>query len=92
MTISWPVTVIIAIVLTIVLTGIGVLALTAVRGRTEIAREETKGRHAEQYRQLAVGYEALAKEMREAQKAMQADLDEVRKKVEAMERMMREVQ
>ncbi len=45
----------------------------------------------EQYHALATDYESLAKETRDAQKTMPADLAEIRKRVESIERMMREV-
>ncbi len=88
MNISWPMVVIIAIVMV----GIAAVASGVIAARAEVAREEAKGKHGEQYRELAAGYESLAKEIRDAQKTMQADLAEVRKRTEAMERMMREVQ
>jgi len=44
-----------------------------------------------QYHLLATDYGSLAKETRDLQKAMQADLAEIRKRVESIERMMREV-
>ena len=50
-----------------------------------------KGKSGEQYRALAAAYEGLAKETRDGQKAMQADLAELRKRAESIERMMREV-
>ena len=41
--------------------------------------------------EIAADYETLAKETRDAAKAMQSDLAELRKKVDSIEKMMREV-
>ncbi len=54
-------------------------------------REKEKGKYGEQYRLIAADYETLAKEMRDAATAMQADLTRLREKVESIEAMMREV-
>ncbi len=58
------------------------------RGRR---REKTKGKLADQYRELVGEYENLAQQTRDLQAAMQADLAELRKKVASIEHMMREV-
>jgi hypothetical protein len=85
--IGWPATVIVVIVV------IGVVALisTVVASNAGVASEKTKGKFTEQYRELVTSYEALAQKTRDLQTAAQAELAELRKKVESIERMMREV-
>ena len=84
---GWPLAVVIAIVI------IGVVAVlsTIVAGNASVAAEKAKGEYGEQYRLIAADYEALAQETRDAAKAMQADLAEMREKVDSIEHMMREV-
>ena len=84
---TWPV----AIVVVIGILGLVAVVSTVLAGRATVATEEAKGKYGEQYRMLAADYEKLAKEMRDAQAAMQADIAEMRAKVESMEKMMREV-
>jgi len=86
-TIGWPV----VVVLAIVMVGVSAVLSAVVAGRAQVASEAEKGKSAGQYRALAADYESLAKETRDVQKAMQADLAELRKRVESIERMMREV-
>jgi hypothetical protein len=85
--IGWPATVIVVIVV------IGVVALisTVVASNAGVASEKTKGKLTEQYRELVTSYEALAQETHDLQTAAQAELAELRKKVESIEHMMREV-
>ncbi len=85
--IGWPATVIAVIVV------IGVVALisTVVASNASVASEKAKGKFTEQYRELVVSYEALAQETRDLQTSMQAELAELRQKVESIEHMMREV-
>jgi ribosome-binding protein aMBF1 (putative translation factor) len=52
---------------------------------------ELKAKGHEEYRALAERYEALVRESREAQTAVQADLAAVRVSVEAIASMMRDV-
>lgn len=92
MTISWPVASIIIVVLAIVLMAIGALVLASFSARTQMRRDQTRGRFAEEYRELALAYQALAQELRDAEIAIKADLAATREKVEAVERMMLEVQ
>lgn len=87
MTIGWPV----ALVAIAIIIGIVTVLSTIAAGRAEVAREEAKGKYGEQYRMIAADYETLAKETRDAQAAMQSDLAELRKKVDSIEQMMREV-
>lgn len=87
MTIGWPV----VVVLAIVMVGVAAVLSAVIAGRAQVASEAEKGKSGEQYRALATDYEGLAKETRDVQKAMQADLAELRKRVESIERMMREV-
>ncbi|MGC9973966.1 MAG: hypothetical protein ABSC36_01070 [Gaiellaceae bacterium] len=84
---GWPLAVVIAIVV------IGVVAVlsTLVAGNASVAAEKAKGEYGEQYRLIAADYETLAKETRDAAKAIQSDLATLRAKVDSIEHMMREV-
>ena len=84
---SWPE----AIVVVIGIIGVVAVLSTVLGGRAAVAAEEAKGKYGEQYRMLSDDYEKLAKEMRDVQAAMQADIGEMRAKVESIEKMMREV-
>jgi len=86
-TIGWPV----VVVLAIIMVGVSAVLSAVVAGRAQVASEAEKGKSGEQYRVLAADYEGLAKETRDVQKAMRADLAELRKRVESIERMMKEV-
>ena len=79
------------VVLGIVMVGVAAVFSAVIAGRAQVASEAEKGKSGEQYRTLAAAYEGLAKETRDGQKAMQADLAELRKRAESIERMMREV-
>jgi hypothetical protein len=57
----------------------------------QVAKEEAQAKHAEQYRTLAVDYETLAKELRDATSAIQSDFGAMLERVDSIERMMREV-
>jgi len=87
MSIGWPV----ALIVTAIIVGIVAFLSTVVASRTEVEKEEAKGKYGDQYRTLAADYETLAKEQRDIQAAMQSDLAELRKKVDSIENMMREV-
>ena len=86
-TIGWPA----AVVLVIVIIGVVALLSTIVASNAGVASEKTKGKLADQYRELVGEYENLAQQTRDLQAAMQADLAELGKKVESIEHMMREV-
>jgi outer membrane murein-binding lipoprotein Lpp len=86
-TLGWPV----AVVLVIVIIGGVALLSTIVASNAGVASEKTKGQFADQYRELVGDYEKLAQETRDLQAAMQADLAELRKTVDSIEHMMREV-
>lgn len=86
-TIGWPV----AVVLVIVIIGGVALLSTIVASNAGVASEKTKGQFADQYRGLVGDYEKLTQETRDLQAAMQADLAELRKTVDSIEHMMREV-
>ena len=66
------------------------LPATAI-SKAAVRAEEAKGKNGEQLRRLAAEYETLARETRDLQTVMQADLAELRQKVDSIERMMREV-
>ena len=84
---GWPV----AIIVIIVVLGVVALLSTIVAGNASVASEEAKGKNGEQYRMLAADYETLAKELRDATSAIQADLATMLERVDSIERMMREV-
>lgn len=87
MSIGWP----LAIMVVFIIIGVVAVASAVIGGRAQVAQEEAKGKYGEQYRMLAADYETLAKETRDAQAAIRADVAEIRAKVESIERMMREV-
>jgi ABC-type transport system involved in cytochrome bd biosynthesis fused ATPase/permease subunit len=84
---NWP----LAVILAIVVIGAVALISTLVASRAGVKAEEAKAKGGEHYRALAADYEALARETRDLQAAMQADLAELRTKIESIERMMSEV-
>ena len=86
-TIGWPA----AMIVVIIIIGGAALLTTYIGARAGVAAEKTKGKLADQYHELAGDYHNLAQETRDLQAAMQADLAELRQKVESIERMMREV-
>jgi hypothetical protein len=85
--IGWPAAVIVVI---LIIGGVALLS-TIVASNASVASEKTKGKWAEQYGELVGNYEGLARETRDLQAALQAELTELRQKVESIERMMREV-
>ncbi|HEY3316849.1 MAG TPA: hypothetical protein VGK50_00280 [Coriobacteriia bacterium] len=87
MSIGWP----LAVVAVAIVIGIVAVLSTVLAARGAVATEEAKGKYGEQYRMLAADYEKLAKETRDVQAAMRTDLDDLRAKVESIEKMMREV-
>ena len=86
-TIGWPV----AVILVIVVIGAVALLSTIVASNAGIASEKTRGKFADQYRELVSQYESLAQQTRDLQAAMQADLAELTTKVASIEHMMKEV-
>jgi uncharacterized protein YoxC len=80
MTIDWPVALIILVLIVVV----GATVSGILNRPHDLALKAIGEKYASQY-------QALAQETRDLQKAMQTDLAEIRAKVEAIERMMREV-
>lgn len=87
MEIGWPA----AVIVIVVFAFIGMIVMSVITGRSEVAKEEAKGKYGEQYRMLATDYEKLAKEMRDATSTIQTDLRATRDRVDSIERMMKEV-
>ena len=87
MNISWPA----MWIAVVALAFLGMVAMSVISGRAEVAKEEAKGKYGEQYRMLAADYEKLAKEMRDVTVAIQSDLAATRERVDSIERMMKEV-
>ena len=87
MNIGWPAMWIVIVALAF----LGMIAMSVISGRAEVAKEEAKGKYGEQYRMLAADYEKLAKEMRDVTLAIQSDLAATRERVDSIERMMKEV-
>jgi hypothetical protein len=87
MSIGWPLAV---VIVAIVIGGVAFLSST-VASNAAVEAEKAKAEGGEAYKTLASDYEKLAKETRDAQAAMKADLADVRAKVESIEKMMREV-
>jgi len=86
-TIGWPA----AVILVIVVIGAVALLSTIVASNAGVASEKTRGKFADQYRELVSQYESLAQQTRDLQAAMQADLAELTTKVASIEHMMKEV-
>jgi flagellar biosynthesis/type III secretory pathway M-ring protein FliF/YscJ len=87
MNIGWPAMWIAIVALAV----LGMIAISVISGRSEVAKEEAKGKYGEQYRMLAADYEKLAKEMRDVTSAIQTGLRATRERVDSIERMMKEV-
>jgi hypothetical protein len=84
---GWPE----AIVIVVVIIGIVAFVSTVVGGNASVRAEEAKSKSGEGYRTLAADYETLARETRDAAKAIQTDLAALREKIDSIELMMREV-
>jgi D-ribose pyranose/furanose isomerase RbsD len=87
MTLGWPA----AFLLTAVVLGVVSLIATRMAAKAAIDAEEAKGKNGEQYKMLSKDYENLAKETRDMQATMQADIAHMRTTVDSIEQMMREV-
>jgi glutamate/tyrosine decarboxylase-like PLP-dependent enzyme len=87
MTLEWPAVVLIMFVILAI--GVALGGPTRRRHALELAEIKAKGN--EGYQALAERCEALAKETRDAQTAMQSDLATVRVSVQTIETMMRDV-
>ena len=87
MTLDWPV----ALLIMFVIVAVGVAAGGPTRRRHELQMAEVKAKGHEEYQALAERFEALARETRDAQAAIQSDLAAVRVSVASIESMMREV-
>ncbi len=86
-TIGWP----LALVAVFVLIVCAVVLSSIVAGRSAVASERIKGDSGEQYRQIVADYETLARETRDLESTIQAELTALREKVDAIEAMMRDV-
>jgi hypothetical protein len=84
---DWPA----AILIMFVILSVGVAIGGPTRRRHALQLAEIKAKGHEEYQVLAEKFEALARETRDAQAAMQADLAAVRVSVQAIETMMRDV-
>jgi septal ring factor EnvC (AmiA/AmiB activator) len=91
---SWPLAGALSTVLIIVVTivSVTILVAMAIRSRGTAAQDETTIRSAEQFRELAASYDRLLKEMRDTQATLKSELAEIRRKVDSIEHMMREVE
>jgi len=87
MTLGWPEAILIMFVILAV--GVALGGPTRRRHALELAEVKAKG-HGE-YQALAEKFEGLARDTRDTQAAMQADLAAVRVSVQAIETMMRDV-
>lgn len=87
MTLEWPAVVLIMFVILAI--GVALGGPTRRRHALELAEIKAKGH--EEYQALAQKCEALSKETRDAQTAMQSDLAAVRVSVQTIETMMRDV-
>ena len=80
MTIDWPV----AMIIVVLIVAVAGVSSGILNHPHDVALKTISEKYASQYQALAQG-------TRDLQKAMQADLAEIRAKVESIERMMREV-
>jgi hypothetical protein len=80
MTIDWPV----AMIVVVLIVAVAGVSSGILNHPHDVALKTISEKYASQY-------QALAQETRDLQKAMQADLADIRAKVESIERMMREV-
>jgi uncharacterized protein YoxC len=80
MTIDWP----LAMIIVVLIVAVGGTLSGVLNRPHDTALKVISEKYAGQY-------QALAQETRDLQKAMQADLADIRAKVESIERMMREV-
>ena len=87
MTLEWPA----VILIMFVILAVGVALGGPTRRRHALDLAEIKAKGHEQYQALAEKSEALARETRDAQAVMQADIAALRVSVQAIEAMMREV-
>ena len=87
MTLGWPE----AVLIMFVILAVGVALGGPTRRRHALELAEIKAKEHEQYQALAEKFEGLARDTRDAQAAMQADLAAVRVSVQAIETMMRDV-
>ncbi len=78
------------VIVILVFFGVASLGLPSYR-RQQIKLAEIKASGNEKFEALSAEYSKLARETREAQAAMQADLAAVRSSVESIEQMMRDV-
>jgi hypothetical protein len=84
---TWPVAIVLVVVIFLVVTGVQTPAYR--RARLQIAEMNAKSN--DEYKALAADYATLAGELRDTQAAMQADLAKLAAGVESIESMMREV-
>ena len=87
MTLGWPE----AVLIMFVILAVGVALGGPTRRRHALELAAIKAKEHEQYQALAEKFEGLARDTRDAQAAMQADLAAVRVSVQAIETMMRDV-
>lgn len=87
MTLTWPLAIVLVVVIFLVVTAVQ----TPAHRRSRLQLEEMKAKYNEQYQVLAADYATLAAELRDTQAAMQADLAKLAAGVESIEAMMREV-
>ena len=87
MPLTWPLAI---VIVTVIFFGV-VVAMAPSNRRITLQRDELKAKHAEQFEKLAADYAALAKELRDTQAAMQADVAKLVAGVESIEQMMRDV-
>lgn len=90
---SWPLAGALSTLIIIIVTiaSITLLVAMGLRSRGTAAQNETTVRSAEQFRQLAASYDTLLKEMRDTQATLKSEMAEIRRKVDSIEHMMREV-
>jgi hypothetical protein len=81
----------VALIILVLIVVVGAVASGIINRPHNIALKIISEKYASQYQALVSDYAALSKETKALLQAIQTDLAEMRAKVEAIERMMREV-
>ena len=88
MSIDWPM----AFIVMIAIGACAGVVSEFIKSRSRSAQDEAGAKYAEQYRTIAANYETLVKGTQEAQAAIQNELGDMQKKVDSIEKMLKEVE
>jgi polyhydroxyalkanoate synthesis regulator phasin len=87
MNIDWP----LALIMMVTIGACAGVVSEFVKSRARSAQDEAGAKYAEQYRIISADYDTLLKESRDSQAAIQSELVELHKKVDSIEKLLREV-